>query len=63
MKIVNVKEVFAEGLIRLAQKKDISKITVQNIVDECKSSLRTFYNHFSNGQPCLARTYELINLF
>lgn len=58
MKMVNVKEVFVEGLIRLAQKKDISKITVQNIVDECKSSRRTFYNYFSDKYDLMNWVYE-----
>ena len=52
--IINVKETLADALIRLSAAKPISKITVQDIVDECNTSRRTFYNHFHDK-------YELIN--
>lgn len=58
MKIVNVKEVLGEGLIRLSKNKDISKITVQEIIDECHTSRRTFYNHFHDKYELMNWIYE-----
>ena len=52
--IINVKETLADALIRLSAAKPISRITVQDIVNECNTSRRTFYNHFHDK-------YELIN--
>lgn len=52
--IINVKETLADSLIKLTKTKPISKITVQDIVTECNTSRRTFYNHFQDK-------YELIN--
>lgn len=58
MKMVNAKQVFADSLIRLAQEKEFSKITVQNIIDESHSSRRTFYNHFSDKYELMSWIYE-----
>lgn len=54
LKIVNVKQTLADSLIELSYSKPISKITVQNIVDNCHTVRQTFYNHFSDK-------YDLIN--
>lgn len=54
LKIVNVKQTLADSLIELSYSKPISKITVQNIVDNCNTVRQTFYNHFSDK-------YDLIN--
>ena len=42
------KEIFADTLLELSQKKTVDKITVQQIVDESGLSLQTFYNHFKD---------------
>ena len=40
------KEIFAEPLLELSQRRTVDKITVQQIVDESGLSTQTFYNHF-----------------
>ncbi len=54
LKIVDVKKVLADALIEVSEKKDISKITVNDIVTAANTSRRTFYNHFIDK-------YDLIN--
>ena len=38
----------SEALLKLAEKKNIEKITIKEIVQECGLSSQTFYNHFSD---------------
>ncbi len=45
---IQTKQLIAEAFLNLCEKKPISKITVQNIIDECSVGRQTFYNHF----PC-----------
>lgn len=54
LKIVDVRKVLADALIEVSRKKDISKITVNDIAAAANTSRRTFYNHFSDK-------YDLIN--
>ena len=54
MHTARTKKEFAEALIALAEKKEIEKITVQDLLDACDASRQTFYNHFRDK-------YDLIN--
>lgn len=40
------KDAMAEALLKLSRKKSIKKITINDIVEECDLSKRTFYNNF-----------------
>ena len=44
----NTKQMLAEALISLSNKKDFSKITVYEIVDYCNINRKTFYYHFTD---------------
>lgn len=44
--IYHVAEALAESLMEIAKHKPIEKITVNDIVEKCGTSRRTFYNHF-----------------
>ena len=44
----NTKQMLAEALISLSNKKDFSKITVSEIVDYCNINRKTFYYHFTD---------------
>ena len=44
----NTKQMLAEALIALSNKKDFSKITVSEIVNYCNINRKTFYYHFTD---------------
>ena len=48
MNSTNTKQMLAEALISLSNKKDFSKITVSEIVDYCNINRKTFYYHFTD---------------
>ncbi len=48
MKRKTAKELLAESLMELAQKTNIEKITIQDIVDNCGYSPATFYRNFQD---------------
>lgn len=43
-----MKELIADAFFALAQKKDIDKISVKDLVETCKISRQTFYYHFQD---------------
>ena len=43
---VNLKRVIADAFFSLAQKKNIDKITVKELVEKCGISRQSFYYHF-----------------
>ena len=45
---VNVKPLIADAFLKLSKKKNIDKITVKDIVDECGISRQSFYYHFQD---------------
>lgn len=44
----NTKKMLANTLISLMQKKSLSKITISEIVKECRINRKTFYYHFAD---------------
>ena len=54
---MDVKEMLAEALIELSKHKSIEKITVTDIVCECNTSRRTFYNHFVDKYDLISWIY------
>ena len=54
---VNAKSMIADAFIKLSGEKNIDKITVKDIVDECGISRQSFYYHFQDileGIECSA---------
>ena len=45
---VNAKSMIADAFIKLSGEKNIDKITVKDIVDECGISRQSFYYHFQD---------------
>lgn len=48
------KEDICEALLRLMKRKNVQKITIQEIADECGISRYTFYYHFTDIYDCLS---------
>lgn len=63
---LSIKQLLVDSILELASKTPFNKITVQQIVDNCGVSKRTFYNNFEDKYDLLAhmcftgirRTYE-----
>lgn len=51
---IDAKLVLADSLKDLAKNKSLERITVQDIVENCRAGRQTFYNHFKDK-------YDLIN--
>ena len=45
---VNVKAMIADAFLKLSREKNIDKITVKDLVEECGISRQTFYYHFQD---------------
>lgn len=54
MKRKTTKEILAESFRELAQTKNIDKITIQDITDNCGYSPATFYRHFKDKYDMIA---------
>ncbi|OON84951.1 hypothetical protein BXO88_14890 [Oribacterium sp. C9] len=54
MKRKTAKEILTESFQELAARKDIDKITIQEIVDNCGYSPATFYRHFKDKYDLIA---------
>ena len=48
MKRNNTDLILADSLLEIAKTKDVDKITIKEIVDNCGLSSQTFYNHFAD---------------
>ena len=57
MKRKTTKQILAESLQELAQKKNIEKITVKEIVDNCQLSTTTFYRLFKDKYDLILWDY------
>lgn len=59
------KELLAESTFDLLKSKTIDQITVQDIIDNCGMSRKTFYNHFMDKQALFEWTYsrDVLSLF
>lgn len=57
MKRKTTKEILAESFIELSRTKDIDKITVKNITDNCGYSPATFYRQFTDKYDLIAWSY------
>lgn len=57
MKRKTAKEILAESFLELAQKNNIEKITIQDIVDNCGYSPATFYRNYRDKYDLIAWYY------
>ena len=57
IKIIDVKETLANALLELSKQKSIEKITITDIVNQCNTSRRTFYNHFIDKYDLIGWIY------
>lgn len=54
-----LKDHMADTLKELTRKKSLSKITINDIVSECKISKQTFYNYFKDKNDLILYTCVL----
>ncbi len=57
MKRKNAKEILAESFLELARSKNIDKITVKDITENCGYSTATFYRQFNDKYDLIAWSY------
>lgn len=57
MKRMTAKELLAESFRELAESKNIGKITVKDITENCGYSVATFYRHFNDKYDLIAWAY------
>lgn len=55
---LNTKKLFADALKRIVIQKSFSKVTVSELIRECKVNRKTFYYHFSDVYDLLKWTLE-----
>lgn len=55
---LNTKKLFAEALKKIVIQKSFSKVTVSELIRECKVNRKTFYYHFSDVYDLLKWTLE-----
>ncbi len=53
----NTKELLAESILELSQKKSVGKITIKEITENCGMTSPTFYNHFKDKYDLIAWIY------
>lgn len=54
---INMKAVIADAFVSLAQRKNVDKITVKDLVEACGISRQTFYYHFQDKYELLDWIY------
>ena len=59
MKRKTAREILADSFRELAQTKNIDKITVQDVVENCGYSAATFYRQFKDKYDLIAWDYAL----
>ena len=62
---IDIKEILANGLLDLCHKKDLSQITVKDLLETTGVSRQTFYNHFLDKNDLIQYIYnhKIINCF
>ena len=62
---IDIKEILANGLLDLCHKKDLSQITVKDLLETTGVSRQTFYNHFLDKNDLIQYIYnhKIINRF
>ena len=62
---IDIKEILANGLLDLCHKKDLSQVTVKDLLETTGVSRQTFYNHFLDKNDLIQYIYnhKIINHF
>ena len=62
---IDIKEILANGLLDLCHKKDLSQITIKDLLETTGVSRQTFYNHFLDKNDLIQYiyNYKIINHF
>lgn len=55
---IDVKKIIVDAFLDLCEKRNLHKITIQNIVDASGVSRQTFYNHFEDKAALIQYTYK-----
>lgn len=53
------KELIADSFVELSEKKNIDKITIKDITDNCELTPTTFYNHFKDKYDLIVWIYSV----
>lgn len=59
---IDIKNILANGLLELCNKKSLTSITIKDLLFETNVSRQTFYNHFRDKNDLIQWTYEHIAL-
>ena len=54
---IDIKEILANGLLDLCHKKDLSQVTVKDLLETTGVSRQTFYNHFKDKYDLIKWIY------
>lgn len=55
---INIKEILADGLLKLCERISLETMTIQNILEETGVSRQTFYNHFMDKNDLIQYIYR-----
>ena len=55
----SIKKDLSDALLRLCSRKNLSRLTIQEIIDEAGAGRQTFYNHFHNKNDLVNWTWEV----
>ena len=58
MKRLTTKEILVQSFHELAQRKNVDKITISDIVENCEYSTATFYRQFKDKYDLIAWDYS-----
>lgn len=54
---INIKEILAEGLLKLCETTPLNTITIQQLLNQTGVSRQTFYNHFADKNDLIQYIY------
>lgn len=54
---INIKEILADALVSMVDKKSLQKITIKDIIDKTGVSRQSFYNHFQDKNDLIQYVY------
>lgn len=57
---MNIKKAFSNSLLSLLHKKQLSKITIADLLEDTELSRQTFYNHFLDKNDLIAYVYDTV---
>lgn len=55
---IDVKNIIAQALLELCEEKQLEKITIRDILNQCGVSRQTFYNHFIDKDDLIHYIYD-----